>query len=223
MVLANPLTKKMIEEAEKIHQQFHGWQTSDNVLVMLRDSFPGFSFEEILLKATVINSLYGTNVLAIWKVAEHVCQTIPKYDLDSVGAEFVEKIAKVPDIKTKSGKDREFISFASKFTHFFIDQERFPIMDQYAKCAIKYHLGCNEWEKCPDKPYQEFVVNFMKLKDLCSFKGSVRDFDHYIWLAGLFQEWEKKNNKAKFNQEVKSFFGNPKNKEIIRRAFKGEL
>ncbi len=218
MVLANSLTTDMIEAAENIRQQLHGWKTSDETLEIVRNSFPGFDFSDVLIKATVINSLYGTNVYAIWKAAEHVHGTIAKYNLGNAETEFVEKIARVPGI------NRVFISFASKFAHFFIDSERFPIMDSHAVSAIKYHLGYGKWEKCSaDRPYNEFVFNFTKLKDLCGFNGSGRDFEHYLWLAGLFKEWKKKEGKAEINQEVKDFFGNSDNQEIIQRAFEGEL
>jgi len=34
-------------------------------------------------------------------------------------------------------------SFVSKFAHFFIDPERFPIMDSYPVSLLKVHLGAN--------------------------------------------------------------------------------
>ena len=219
MELARPLTIEMVRTANEIHEQLDDWQATDRALIMMRDRLPGFSFEEILLKANAVNTLYATNVYAILKAAKHVHYLMTNKSPEEVNIDLVEKMAKVPGTATKKSKsDRNFVSFASKFAHFFID-EKFPIKDSYAESTIRYHLGCDNWEKHPGQPYHEFVVNLQKLKDSCFFTGSVREFDHYLWLSGQFKEWQKNQAKAEINQETKSFFENESNQEILRRAF----
>jgi len=223
MPLANPLTTDMINAAGNIHKQLDGWQATDKAIVKLRESLPGFDLNNVLLKATVVNSLYSTNVYAITRAADHVYSVIKRNGHKKAGAGFVEEISRVPDVKTKSGKDRKFTSFASKFAHFFIDQGRFPIYDTYAVSAIKYHLGRGKWEKnTDDRPYEEFVQNFIELREISGYKGSTRNLDYYLWLAGLFLAWNK-NKDAKINQEVKVFFGNVDKQELIQQAFKGRF
>jgi hypothetical protein len=216
MALAHPLTSDMIQATDQICQQFQSWQDSDQALLLLRQSLPGFSFEEVLLKVATINALYGTNVYAIFKVAENIHRLLKDTDPENVDIGHVEQVAMIPDI------DKRFTSFASKFAHFFIG-ERFPIKDSYAERTIRYHLGRGKWEKHSGKPYEEFVVNFTKLKDSCAFNGSIREFDYYLWLAGLFREWEKKKDKAQINQEARGFFEDVNNEEILQRAFEGGL
>jgi hypothetical protein len=182
---------------------------------MLREKLPGFSFEEILLKANAVNTLYATNVYAIWKAAKHIYNLMSTIDPKNVDIGLVEEMAKVPNI------NKRFTSFASKFAHFFIDEERFPIKDSYAEMVIRYHIGKINWVQCSEKPFFEYVQNFTNLKEGCSYTGSNRKLDRYLWLAGQFREWEKKKENAPINLEVKSFFSNSKNQEITCRAFKG--
>lgn len=214
--MAHPLTSDMIQAADQMRQQLKDWQASDQALLLLRQSLSGFSFKEVLLKAATINALYGTNVYAIFKIAENIHRLLKDTDPENVDIGHVEQVAMIPDI------DKRFTSFASKFAHFFIDK-RFPIKDRYAERTIRYHLGRGKWEKHSGKPYEEFVENFRKLKDSCEFNCSIREFDQYLWLAGLFREWEKKKDKAKINKEARGFFEDVNNEEILQRAFEGGL
>jgi hypothetical protein len=102
------------------------WQIADGVFDSLPRSFPGFDRQSTLLKATVVNALYSTNVYAIARMAEHVEKLIRARGSLPADADFVEQLASPPGLKPK------FYSFASKFAHFFIDAERFPIYDSYA-------------------------------------------------------------------------------------------
>lgn len=120
MDLAVSLTMAQIEAANRLHQQLLQWQITDCALHKLKVQFPGFDRESALLKVTVINQLYGTNVYAVVRMAEHITEVMCQAStMDDVG--FVNEIATLSDMKPTS--------FASKFAHFFIDEERFPIYD----------------------------------------------------------------------------------------------
>ena len=78
----------------------------------------------MLLKASVLNQLYATNVFAIFDMAGHICEVIGAYQ-GPAGPPLVEKIA----LMRFGDKERRFVSFASKYAHFFIDPSTFPIVD----------------------------------------------------------------------------------------------
>ena len=69
MKLAVPLYKRQIDAAGKLRQNLQQWQKSDAALVALHKKFPGFTPEACLLKSVAVNAIYGTNVLAIVRVA----------------------------------------------------------------------------------------------------------------------------------------------------------
>jgi len=213
MALVNPLTIEMIKAANQIYTRLLDWQKNDRALVVLGEKLPSFTFEEILLKATAVNVLYGTNVYAIWKAAKHIHNLMTNIRPEDVEIEFVEEIAKVPET------NRRFVSFASKFAHFFINQEKFPIKDSFAEDMIRYHLGGGNLFRVQDKPYCEYVTNLNNLKKLCGFNGSNRTFDRYLWLAGQYKKWRESNKEAYINSEVKLFFENYSNNDICLRAF----
>lgn len=212
-----PLTIEMIETANKIYSQLNDWQAIDRALFMLRENLPGFSFEEILLKANAVNTLYGTYVYATWKAAKHIYSLMKNIEPENVEIELVEEMAKIPET------NRRFTSFASKFSHFFINEEKFPIKDSFAENMIRYHLGSKNLSHFQDRPYYEYYTNITNLKQLFAYKGSNRTFDRYLWLAGQYKEWKEKNNKAEINTEVRLFFNNHNNINICHTAFGNEI
>ena len=58
---------------------------------------------------------------------------------------------------------RKHLSFASKFAHFFIDMERFPIYDFFSLKMVAYHLGRQELTRNTAHPYQAFIENINRL------------------------------------------------------------
>ncbi len=74
----------------------------------MADRFPGFDADAWLLKAVTVNTLYGTQVLAIVRMAEHIETTLQAVDRGTAGPELVELLAKLPP---KDGeKSRRFTS-----------------------------------------------------------------------------------------------------------------
>lgn len=215
MDLVKPLASKQVDTACKLYDHLPGWQVTDRALEQLADKFPGFDFESCLLKTVTINSLYATMVFATWRMAEHVHEVLGQKGLLAVGPELVETIAALPD---KGGNEvkRRFRSFASKFAHFFIDSERFPILDSYAEKTIAYHLG-GKREKNHAETYIAYVHNFSTLKrSVGLLEHPNRELDRYLWLAGQYRAFLR-NPGTRLNAEVRGLF------ESTDQEYKGLL
>ncbi len=133
---AVPLERRQMEVALQLYQKCKGWQATDETLDSLARSFPDFDFKSILLKAAAVNALYGTQVYAVAEVAEHLCNVLRNTTLPATPA-LVEELAKVKFVKGSKHITWTFRSFASKFAHFFIDPNQFPIYDSYAELRGK--------------------------------------------------------------------------------------
>lgn len=209
--MAVSLAVEIIEAADGMYQRLEDWKASDRALLKLREALPGFSPEEILLKAVAVNAIYGTFVWKIWGAARHIKSVFEDRDIHSASIEDIDEIAKVP------GTNRRFSSFASKFAHFFIDEERFPIKDSFAENIIRYHLGRGKWQYFENRPYYEYVTNFDTLKERSGYDGPNRKLDRYFWIAGQYRVWKKKKDKAEINEEVKKLFKQPDQSPEFRR------
>jgi hypothetical protein len=202
-----PLSSGQIEAACRLHRELGIWRAADSALEALAQKFPGFKQEAVLLKVVTINALYYTNVYALTRMAGHVESVMAKVEPVSSGPDLVDLIANLP--RTSSQKSpRKFLSFASKFAHFFIDSERFPILDSYSQMMIKLHLGRTANKINEDRPYAAYVANFQHLRQQAGWTGNARSLDRYLWVAGQFRSFLV-NDKAQINSELRQLFEGP--------------
>jgi hypothetical protein len=202
MTLALPIERPQIDAAQRLHRRLEQWQLGDGALASLAKQYPTFALLETLLKASAVNALYGTNVLAIHHVTVYLTTVLQRANRSSAGPELVESLAVPPPI---NGKTHRHHGFASKFAHFFISAERFPIMDSYVIKMMKLHLGSKRTCRDVQNPYVAFCANHSALKEELGFAITNQELDHYLWLAGLYQAF-RKNRQARINKEARSLF-----------------
>ncbi len=189
-----PLRQSQIEAAERLHERLPGWTATERVFDKLQRAHPGYSREVVLVKAAAIDRLYGTNVRgqAIHQMVWHIAKVMPMPLEDPVAV--VEAIIAAPDVKKK------YRGFASKFAHFFIDPERFPIYDSYTRKALAYHLG-----KAQANSYRVFFQDIRDLRKRAGLTPSFRELDHYLWLAGTYRDFRDKGER-KIGAELLALF-----------------
>jgi hypothetical protein len=207
--LAIPLIPRQIEAACRLHLRLKQWRLSDAALTRLSQDVSGFGPEACLLKCVTVNTLYGTQVLAIVRMADHVWQVLAKHPIEDLGPDIVKHIARLPS--SGDDKQRKFVSFAAKFCHFFIDQERFPIYDEAAREVLKLHLGQKALVVDEEDPYTAFCSNLNLLRNAAQIQGSGRDLDRYLWITGMYMKWLRVKGKPKqqMNVELRGMFENP--------------
>ena len=99
-------------------------------------------------------------------------------------------------------------NFASKFAHFFINSERFPIYDSYAVRMIAYHLGRKGYVIDTLHPYVAYVINQDRIRERSGLHWGGSELDRYLWLSGQYLAWMK-NSKAPINTEIAKLFIRP--------------
>jgi len=118
----------------------------------------------------------------------------------------VERLAALPPMPGKRAWRHH--SFASKFAHFFMSAESFPILDQYSRLRVSYHLGRGQVARDADQPYVAFVADFNRLKTLASLDVTNRELDCYLWISGQYLAWRKHPVRA-MNVELRGLFTSP--------------
>jgi hypothetical protein len=208
VTLLAPLVQNQIEASGRIHRDLREWSLSDAALRRLRETLPGFDSETCLLKSIAIDALYGTRVLAIKRMSEHVAVVMEETNIRTAGSELVERIASLQG--AGNCKPRQFISFASKFCHFFVDEERFPIYDEAACKTLKLHLG-SAYVVNSDHPYVAYCENLTHLRAAARLISATREIDRYLWITGMYMKWLKERMKKtpKMNVELQGIFKQP--------------
>jgi hypothetical protein len=197
--LSASLSQNQIQAAGRLYHRLDRWRLADEALRRLHQSMPGFAPEECLLKAVAINQLYGTNVLAIIPMSRHVHRTLSDIDIAAQRIELVDRIAAF----SHNGIETTRISFASKFCHFFVDEERFPLYDKAARETLKLHLGRAYLSGIA---FAAFCKNFQQLREASGVRGGTRDIDRYLWIVGSYMAWKKSKY---INTEIRQAFESP--------------
>jgi hypothetical protein len=150
---------------------------------VFRDYNSNKELENILIKCSILNDFYSTNIFKIYPVAKH----IQNLDIDSRLKEgdptLVDEIAKI----TIGGKTKNFYSFASKYCSHH-NQLDFPIYDSYVHKVLKYYRNVDkffDFEESDLKAYPKFkniLVEFRSFYKLDEY--NLKELDKYLWQFG---------------------------------------
>ena len=119
----------------------------------------------ILIKSSILNDFYSTNIFAIYPVAKRIKSLDIDRRLKEGDANLVMDIKNV----TVNGKNKSFYSFATKYCSHH-DAENYPIYDTYVDEVLRHFR--RESKFCSFKNQD--------LKDYCQFKQILIEFQKLI-------------------------------------------
>ena len=88
------------------------------------------NIESVLLKLSVLNDLYSTNIFGTYRLAKHILSINIDSYLSNGNESAVIKIATGHNIKNKNGTEINFYSFATKYCHWH-NRDEYPIYDSF--------------------------------------------------------------------------------------------
>ena len=141
------------------------------------------NLQNILIKCSVLNDFYSTNIFKIYPVAKHILSLKIDKRLKKGDPTLVNDIARVKI----SNSDKNFYSFASKYCSHHNPLE-FPIYDSYVHKVLVYFRkldGFTHFNDCDLKDYLKFknvLIEFRKFYKL--EKYNLKELDKYLWQFG---------------------------------------
>lgn len=139
--------------------------------------------EDILIKASALNSFYSTNIFSIFTVAKHILRLDIDERLKQGDPSLISEIANVEI----NGKRKNFYSFATKYCSHH-NQEDFPIYDSYVDKVLMYFkkvdkfTAFNQSELKEYTRYKEILLEFAKFYGITSY--GPKYLDMYLWQLG---------------------------------------
>ena len=118
-----PLRAFQIRAAVALFDELPQWRTTDRALTELRTRIPDRTPATELLRVAVVNALYFTNIYALARMAEHVHAVMSSCETPAEEPDLVERLSVLPP-RSRDEKPRNHLSFAAKYAHFFVDEER---------------------------------------------------------------------------------------------------
>lgn len=188
LVLQTPTNSLVAEYIEKFNND-ERYYLADQAIVSLFEKFPENNrLEDILLKISVINDLYSTNIFATFLLAKHI-------QLLSIDAAFqagdlgiVDEISRGHGIRTKkSNKEINFYSFATKYCSWHC-KDKYPIYDSFVHNILIAYRRRDDFHTFNDadlKNYERFTNVISEFKTHYSLtEYGLKQIDKFLWIYG---------------------------------------
>lgn len=161
---------------------------ADQAIIKLFSAFPeNKNLEDILLKISVINDMYSTQVYATYRLSQHILELNIDPLLKKGDPVAVKLIASGHGIKNKNGTELNFYSFSTKYCNWH-NQESYAIFDSFVEKILLAYRKQDSFS----------VFRNSDLKDFSSFKRVIQDFinsynltdfnlkeiDKFLWIYG---------------------------------------
>ncbi len=181
------------------------WNRSDELvrcertLFALQGCFPGFDPSSTLLKVAALSSIDVNRSIGAATMFEHVQRVVERIDRRRVGPEFVDLVA---EPQRRHGRQTmRSLTFASRFAHFFLDPDSFPMLDGWTERAL-----ANCIERSTDAPdasrYTRFYVDHARLASAFA-PARPSDVCRFLWLRGQYTAW-KRNSRTPISRAVRA-------------------
>ena len=141
------------------------------------------SIENILIKCSILNDFYSTNIFKIYPVAKHILSLNIDERLKAGDPTLVNDIASV-ELKDK---EKRFYSFATKYCSHH-DQLNYPIYDYYVGKVLTYFKRTDRFFQFTEadlRSYPKFkniLIEFRKYYKLESY--NLKELDKFLWQFG---------------------------------------
>ncbi len=180
---------ELVDEYIEIFNKDERYYLADNAIINLFRQFPeNKTLEDILLKISVINDLYSTNIYGTFIIAKH----IQKLNIDNKLLEgdpnIVKQIATGHGIRfAKTDKEISFYSFATKYCNWH-NKEAFPIYDSFVDKVLRAYRKKDSFSKFKDNELKDYI----RFKQIVSdFKTTysltehnLKEIDKFLWIYG---------------------------------------
>ena len=183
-------------EAAQLIVAFDGTQSLvESALTRLIQHFPDNTrADEVLLKVVTLNTLYLTNILAIYPLAEHIQGLGVDAAIRSGDAGVVEAIARLP----LNGKVRRNYSFATKYCAWH-NPTAYPIYDWYVEAMLweyqrTFRFAAFRRQDLSEYPaFRKAVLAFRSHFGLDAY--SLKEIDKVLWVQGKRRYIQKQEDR----------------------------
>lgn len=196
-----PLRLEQVAAASLLMEQLEDLRRSDRALFALSGCFPGFDAESTLLKVVALHSLDASQAFAVWRLVAHLQRLLAGQELTAFGPEIVDAIAALPGSEDPKNR-RRLTGFAARFAHYFIDLDRFPIVDAWSESVLAT-LGLPSAPASASR-YVTYSRGYALLAQLLNLNRE-RDLWPCLWLTGQFRAWLK-NPRTPIHRSVRRLF-----------------
>jgi len=184
-VINGTLIKKYVSLFDQNEKSFF----ADQAIVKLFKSFPANSkLEDILLKISVINDLYSTNIFGTFKMAKHILGLQIDNAINIGDPQIVNRIAIGHGLCTKKNDtELNFYSFATKYCAWH-NPDCYAIYDSFVDKVLISYRNQDNFSDFKNNDLRDFTSFMRIISDLKTHYQindvSLKDIDKFLWMYG---------------------------------------
>ena len=186
IILPEP-TVKLVDEFLNEFRVDSRSNFADNAIRELIKKFPdNKTIESVILKISVINDLYSTNIFSTYEIANHILQQDFDKAIENKDYSIVNRVATGHKIKSsRTYKEYNFYSFATKYCNWH-DQSSFPLFDRYIDLVLINYNHKNQYTKETNFRVYENLINVLMIFRTTHKldKYSFKELDKFLWYLG---------------------------------------
>ncbi len=188
------------QEADRCIADFDRTQAVvEAALARLLEQFPdNVRLAEVLVKVATLDNLYGTNIWALQRLAEHICGLGVDAAIREGSGEVVDRIARL----SFEDKERRNYSFATKYCAWH-NPMAYPIYDWYVEAMLWEYQRTFRFATLLRKDLEHYSVFRSAVLAFRSHFGleaySLKAIDQYLWVQGKRRYIQKQEDRARAN------------------------
>lgn len=182
-------TNELVDEYIDKFNKDERYSSADKAINNLFAKFPENKIlEDILLKISVINDLYSTNIFGTFNMARHIQQLDIDRGLQLGNSDVVTTITTGHGIRSKkTDKEINFYSFATKYCNWH-NKDSYPIYDSFVDKVLTAYRDKDKFSKFEDielknfKRFKEIIADFKNYYSLT--QHNLKEIDKFLWIYG---------------------------------------
>ncbi|HYX09679.1 MAG TPA: hypothetical protein VE912_23325 [Bacteroidales bacterium] len=187
MITPEPPSTELISRYIKKFNNDKRYYPADQAIIKLFEAFPeNKNLEDILLKISVINDLYSTNIYGTFIMAKHIKRLKIDKELKEGNPNLVKEIATGHGIRTsKSNKEIKFYSFATKYCNWH-NQDQYAIYDSFVEKILFAYRRKDNFSDFKNADLKNFKKFKKILNDFVNFYNvdhhNLKEIDKFLWI-----------------------------------------
>lgn len=176
---------------QEVNKYLDKWASNEKFVLqeksinkLFTETFPGNTdIENVLIKASVLNDFYSTNIFSIYDMAKHIVSLNIDERLKQGDQTLVSEIGHTEI----ADKKKFFYSFATKYCSHH-NPDAYPIYDSYVEKVLMHFKRIDKFsefkqEDLKDYPtYKDILSQFAAFYGIASY--SMKELDMYLWQLG---------------------------------------
>lgn len=178
-------TPKCVESVRSRWHENEKFQEQEKAIKLLYwDHFPRHdNLAEVIVKVTVLNAIYSTNVYYRFELAKRIVELNPAERLVAGDTTLVNELAAVQ----VGEKTHHYYSFATKYCSQH-EPKKFPIYDSLASNVLCHFASKDKFSDFQAKDLKNYPRYVAVIKEFQKYYGleqfSLRWIDRYLWFTG---------------------------------------